>query len=433
MNLPYLSAYHTVENSQGTLDPLGLYSIADKLATRLAPGLRERMKHPRYLTAIAVGAVVASSFDDDDLAGDEVSPPWQVYEWYVASGLVKTFEKEQPQQLLGMPGREKTTTALKSNVSLSASRYLKTPNVFGFHGVYRTLAKQIGLLDGRHLGEFGSRLIEVWEKEQNLPGFLVRARGTQGNEYRNKMEAAVASGMKFGEVAKPWSWQFYPKLGETLAPKSPGKEEASVLFDKLIQGETDARGELIRFLISPEGQQNLKSGTEKSFHTLLLKHSVCNKDLILAIQAYEKVARLLYNAFYECLQWMHDNQSKGHTRQFALLTQVVNACKELPRAFKEAERLLEPFTDEAYSFAENFQILRESFAPEDWVKLLFEHHTTIQTNKPPNGKASWVLEHSSGSYLLNTTQSNRQEFNDEYVHQYRTYALQSFMKDLKKI
>ena len=80
MYLPSLTAYQTLENSQGTLDPLGLYSIADRLASRLTPNLRERMRHPRYLTAMAVGAVVCSGFSDDELAADEISPPGQVYE-----------------------------------------------------------------------------------------------------------------------------------------------------------------------------------------------------------------------------------------------------------------------------------------------------------------------------------------------------------------
>ncbi len=37
--LPSLSAYQTLENSQGTFDPLGLYSIDDRLAMRLVSDL----------------------------------------------------------------------------------------------------------------------------------------------------------------------------------------------------------------------------------------------------------------------------------------------------------------------------------------------------------------------------------------------------------
>jgi len=51
MLLPLLSEADPAATSEGSLDPLGLYAIADSLAGRLVPGLRERMTHPRFLTA----------------------------------------------------------------------------------------------------------------------------------------------------------------------------------------------------------------------------------------------------------------------------------------------------------------------------------------------------------------------------------------------
>ncbi|QNA44291.1 hypothetical protein [Lacibacter sediminis] len=434
MYLPSLSAYQTLENSQGTLDPLGLYTIADRLAMRLAPDLRERMKHPRYLTSIAVGAVACSCFSEEELAVDEVSPPWQVYEWYVISGLVRRFDKTDPNQLLGMPGREKTTRSMRDGIPLSANRYLKTPTVFGFHGVYRTLAKGIKLVDDDMVGEFGSSLVDIWENEQGLNGFRVGIAGTPGYEFRKKIEDAVRAGLKAGAVAKPWSWEFYNKLAESLAPKSPGKKEATALFNVLVNAESESRAELIRFLASVEGQKTVESGSEKTVHTAFLQQSPGIKPLLLAIQSYERVCRLLYNAFYEILQWMESHQSKkGTISQLSDLVHVKKACKELPAAFQEADLLLEPFTYEASLFLDNFQQLRESFERNEWVLLLFAHHMKVQRSKPPNGKAPWILEHSSDVFLLNTTQAGVAELNEEYVHQYRTYTLQSFLTDLGKL
>lgn len=433
MYLPNLSSYITLENSQGTLDPIGMYSIADRLATRLAPDLRERMKHPRYLTAIAVGAVVCAGFDEEELATDEISPPWQVYEWYITSALVKRFEKEDNYQLLGLPSREKTTRALREGVPLSALRYLKTPSVFGFHGVYRTLAKGISLTDDNHIGEFGVKLLDVWEKEQGLEGFRVGLKGTTGYDFRNRLQDAVLKGMEYGAVAKPWSWEYYNRIADSLAPKSPGKKEALVLFERLLEGNTPTRAELIQFLVSDEGQKAVTSNSEKKLHTALLVRAIETKEILLAIQAYEKVCRLLYNAFYESLQYMSEHQSRGNVLQFAKLSSIKKACDNLPKAFANADLCLEHFTDESALFAQNFDQLRESFNPTDWVKLLFEHHMRVQKSKPPTGKASWVLEHTTGNYLLNSTQSNGVELSDEYVHQYRTFTLQSFMKDLRKI
>lgn len=69
-HLPKLSEYDPVTSAEGALDPLGLYAIADSLAVRLVPGIRERMSHPRFLTAIAVGNVITRLYDDDVLAAD---------------------------------------------------------------------------------------------------------------------------------------------------------------------------------------------------------------------------------------------------------------------------------------------------------------------------------------------------------------------------
>jgi hypothetical protein len=233
MLLPKLTSYHTLENSQGTLDPLGLRSIADRLAGELAPFVRERMKHPRYLTAIAVGSVICEKFSEEELATDEISQPWQVYEWYVVSALIKRFENDNI-QLLGLPGREKTMNAKKAGVPLSAARYLKTPSVFGFHGVYRTLAKGIDLISDNNIGEFGLQLVDTWEKEQDLIGFRI-GEGSKGKDYRDKLVDAVKRGLMAAAVDKPWSWGFYNTIAESLAPKSPGKKEAALLYEKLTE------------------------------------------------------------------------------------------------------------------------------------------------------------------------------------------------------
>jgi len=79
--------FTTVLPAEYGIDPLGTEPLADALAVRLAPGIRERQRHPRFLTALAVSLEVCSSFDEETLAADGVSAPWQVFEWL---SLVKT-------------------------------------------------------------------------------------------------------------------------------------------------------------------------------------------------------------------------------------------------------------------------------------------------------------------------------------------------------
>ncbi len=68
--LPFLTAYDPPGTSEGTLDPLGLYQIADQLAVKLVPAVRERMQRIRFLTAIAVGAIVTEDLGDDPTQRD---------------------------------------------------------------------------------------------------------------------------------------------------------------------------------------------------------------------------------------------------------------------------------------------------------------------------------------------------------------------------
>ena len=56
MLTPFLTEEDPAPSDAGTLDPLGLYAIADALAVRLVPGVRERQKHPRSVTATAITA-----------------------------------------------------------------------------------------------------------------------------------------------------------------------------------------------------------------------------------------------------------------------------------------------------------------------------------------------------------------------------------------
>jgi hypothetical protein len=76
--LPLLSDEDKAETSEGGLDPLGLVQVAEALAVRLVPGVRERMSHPRYLTAMAMSMEVCRRFPEETLARDGISPPWLV-------------------------------------------------------------------------------------------------------------------------------------------------------------------------------------------------------------------------------------------------------------------------------------------------------------------------------------------------------------------
>lgn len=162
MFLPRLSAFDPDAKSDGSIDPLGLVPIADRLSVRLVPGVRERTCHPRYLTMIASGVAVCQEFTEEKIAIDGISSPLQVYEWHVVQALVKNLKNNG---LVGLPGSEKASKEMKNNLSLNTARYLRLPSVFGFYGVYKTLARDIGIVQGEKLGEAGDPAYQDLKEE----------------------------------------------------------------------------------------------------------------------------------------------------------------------------------------------------------------------------------------------------------------------------
>lgn len=70
MLTPLLSEADPKASVEGSIDPLGIYAVADALAVRMIPGVRERQQHPRFLTSIAVSLSLCSEFPADLIAAD---------------------------------------------------------------------------------------------------------------------------------------------------------------------------------------------------------------------------------------------------------------------------------------------------------------------------------------------------------------------------
>jgi hypothetical protein len=86
---PFHTSYDPPGTSEGTLDPLGLYQIAEQLAVQLVPAVRERMQRIRFLTAMAVGSLVTEGLHDNREFRD--ASPYLVWEWLV----VEAFDTNQ--------------------------------------------------------------------------------------------------------------------------------------------------------------------------------------------------------------------------------------------------------------------------------------------------------------------------------------------------
>lgn len=430
---PFLSEYDPSTSGEGSIFPLGIYPISNTLAVKLVPGVRERQKHVRFLTAMAVSSVVCSDFDEDSVASDGISEPWQVFEWYMVEGLVKKCDINS---LSGLPGRDKAAAALRDGLHLSASRYLKTPSVFGFHGVYRVLAQELDIIDSSgYLGETGYKLIKTWEEEQNLKGFYDNT--GKGAGIRGRLYSAVRDGLNDGRTSRTGGWGGWNIFKKYFHPLKIGKEEGKVIFDALRFSEEGFRKEIIEFMISDRGQRVWKKSdnSEREFHRAL--KGDCRKDLnilLKTIMELEMFSRLLYDAFDECRK-LSTQYSGGITfNELSKSKLILESAERVSVVWGRVYNLLEKF-NLGIEFQDKFSLLYENDTPEKWVKNLILHHNTIQRNKPPNGKNPWFEVTGNDKVYIRpkyrTDEGAKRD--DSYVYYYRTNPLWSFMQDLGKV
>ncbi len=433
---PLLSEADPKASVEGSIDPLGIYAIADALAVRMIPGVRERQQHPRFLTSIAVSLSLCSEFPDDLIAADGISEPWQVFEWYLVEGLVRT-SKERKQQLRGLPGRDKAAVAIEDGVPLSAKRYLKTPTVFGFHGVYRALARDIEVERADRLGENGYGLLKAWEKEQGLEGFSGSGVGP-GKAVRRRLIDAIQNGLDNGCVYRKVGWDDWQFFSKHLGTYDAGKHESRVIKQALLNPTSGYRKEVLGLLISEEGRQlwteevSQDWPSERRFHTALLDVASAElKKLLHAIDAYERFSRFLQDAFDDVLLRLSQHQQRIKPSELSGLRGVKRAAKKVPDIFIEVAERLAPF-GEAVRFQESYSSLAERVSDSDWLEKLLEHHCRVQHSKPPAGKVPWFDRFDDGSCMIRTgyIRDTGGRHDDSYVHAYRTTSLWSFSRDL---
>ena len=427
---PLLSEADPKASVEGSIDPLGIYAIADSLAVRMIPGVRERQQHPRFLTSIAVSLSICSEFPADRIAADGVSEPWQVFEWYLVEGLVRTTEERK--QLRGLPGQDKAVESIKDGVPLSAKRYLKTPTVFGFHGVYRALARDIEVERADRLGENGYGLLKAWEKEQGLEGFSGSGVGP-GKAVRRRLVDAIQNGLDNGCVYRKVGWDDWQFFSKHLGTYDAGKQESRVIKQALLNPTSGCRKEVLEILISEEGRRLWAEGpSERRFHKLLRKFASAKlKDLLYAIDLYEEFSRFLQDAFDDVLHRLSKPQQRIKPNELANLPGVKRAAKKVPEIFFEVGKGLAPF-GEAVRFQVSYGSLAERVADSEWLEKLLEHHCRVQHLKPPAGKAPWFDRFDDGSCMIRTgyIRETGGRHDDSYVHAYRTASLWSFSRDL---
>lgn len=432
MHMPLLSEADPRESSEGSLDPLGLYPIADDLGLKLVPGVRERQSHPRFLTTIAVSAAVCQDFEEDTVAKDGTSEPWLVFEWLFTEGLVR--RAQDGSELVGLPGSQKVRHAVfRDQVPLSAKRYLKTPSVFGFHGVYRLLAKTLGIERNGRLWEQGQELLRIWSEEQGLPGFIGTA-GGEGTNWRRTLRQAVEEGLAKGCIDQSSNWRGWDFFRDHLSVYGVGRREAALIHKLLLSSGDGYRRDVLQFLASPSGQKRWLAAqdSERKLHAALMKTASPELCALLAtISAYETFSRQMQDAFDDCLLVMSQTRQRTSLATMASSTAVQLAAQHVPASFSGLRDQL-IVIHASTRFVEQFADFQEPSTPAAFTEKLLRHHQRNQKRKPPNGKAPWFERFDDGSYVIRPAylRDVGGRGGDEYVHAYRTNSLWTFGTDL---
>lgn len=429
---PLLTLEQRVDTGEGILDPLGLYPIAESLAQRLAPGVRERQSQPRFVTAIAVSAAVTEALKDDCAEDEKESETWQVFEWYFVEGLVRMITDRE---LTGLPGILKVREVIKNRQKLDRDKYLKSPEVFGFHGVYKTLAESLRIVNekGELVEPNGFKLLDVWEKEQGLKGFRCHKDGP-GSSKREMIVEAVKTGWNKQEISRGTGWRGWDFFRDHLCHLDLRDKEAEASsIEELLKSNVNIR-QLMEFIITKEGKKKLEfSSGEKDFYQALRKYGTSElRNLIDTILNYEAFSRVLKDAFDDCCMLMTSSKGFVKTKELAGTKAVKVASEKIPGMFCDVAQALEGYTKEAGRFKSIFERFSVKTDPVGFVDTLIKHHKFVQENKQPDGKAMWVVGNMNDGFAIRMAYRTEHGalMNGSYVHPYRTRPLRSFLVNL---
>jgi len=426
---PFLTAYDPPGSSEGTLDPLGLYQIADQLAVHLVPAVRERMQRIRFLTAMAVGSMITEDLEDDLRHRD--ASPFLVWEWLVVEALIRTMDEDPT--VWGVPGTQVTRRAIREHGYLDARSYLKTPRIFGFHGVYKRLAIHLDLLDV-HLGQGpeAEGLVDAWAKGLQLGG------GGGAQKLLSHWRDAVRRSLD-GNPSRTrpnWSNDDWQELANAFSPGAIGAREKKHLRRLLLTADGGELGAL-PFIWELHEDFEDEDFSEEILHRRLEDRAPSLAPLLQAIRGYELFGRRLQDAFDLLKAEAASRDARGYhipaiarDPDFQKCTHRLHQrCAEAHEALGEVGVLSLSIQN---SFGERFGPFAEAEDPAECALQLCVHHENIQRAKSSAGKRPWFDRIGQDRiYVRQQYREPRREIRlGSYVHDYRGWPIRRFRGDL---
>lgn len=436
--VPVLSAYDPPLAGEGRLDPLGLSSIADRLADTYAAPLRARMRRIRFASVMCLGALVMPEIEDalPAVPGDSAD---LAFERIVIEALARTPDAARQ---TGIPGISKAQERLAARQRLDPRGYLKSPRVFGFHGIYRPFATATGLLDasGNLLAE-GRTLLRAVQGDHRLDGLLDLTPGSPGRSLVTWLIDETRKGLIAGSNVFAPTNKHLPTLVALAAPEGAAARERRALREAmnsgLVAGDPSDADAFVEVLGLIDASKVGGFDGEPAVATYLARHGTpALRVRMRAIEAYEEFARSLVWAF-DTYRWLAASQAcLPSSRSVSDNSALRSAADRLPRDFAAASAALDRLGDHGSGrdlhsqFMGAFAPLGERRDPEGLVSALMERHVAVQSAKPPAGKRPWFdLIESTYAVRPMYGLGDEPERPSSYVHPYRFNAILNFLAD----
>lgn len=442
--IPRMSAYDPPSDGEGRLDPLGLATTADRLADTYARPLRARMRRIRFAAAMCLGALVTPELEgvEPAVTGDS---PELAFERLVVEALARDNDTGGPRDL-GIPGITKAHEAILAGGRLDARGYLKSPRVFGFHGVYRPLALSLGLVDARGgLLPGGRTILEAVALDQDLDGLLDPATGTPGGQLLewliNETGGALRAGRNTFAISNKTN---LPRVAALGRPSRAGRRERRALrsaLDNPVGAKVPDND--IAFVEALELLKPFRPAAGwievDAVEVLTRGASAILKDRLLALVAFEDFARDLTWAFDE-YRFLSSTIQQGLPTAAAIraATGITSGAKQLPAQFVTVVRAFDTLADTgadphlSADFQSAFAPFAESMSSHQLIEAIVAHHQGVQERKAPSGKRSW-FDPVGDAWAIRPPYSLFDEPDrlESFIHPYRFGAMVSFLADLR--
>lgn len=426
--LPRLSKYDPGVTGEGGLDPLGFASVADRIADRIAPGVRARMSNPRFVTLSAVGAIVCQDLHGS--VGPEGTTPDLAFEWVVVEALVR---HTPPEQRIGLPGSGKAAAARAQNKRLGPGQYLRGPRVFGFTGVYRPFSLDSHVLQPDGLvGPAGEELVAAWAADQGLKGFGVSASGS-GATLAHELASIVAKSLQQEQSTLPPTGAVATAVATHLAPRGArARERRNLRMLVTSRRSADSTGQEIRDEVAKAlTEMTVTQGlTERELTSALFQRTARTTRLTLrAAYDFEECVTAIDHAFRMMLgQATAQHNSFLDPARAQALQPLVDVGPRLGRLCDAAVGSATALDDVLGREVEDcLQRFASNLTPAAFMQALLARHEEVQAAK---GKLMW-LDDIAGGYAIRPPFQNQSIDMDAafWTHPMRLHALATFLRE----